>query len=349
MAWLRASFEPARVVLPFVEELPAHAIDQADDIFDSLRQGYPDFDAWWRKKCVGEHRPCWVATIDNELAGLVVRKEETHAEANTKYPGPKILKVCTFKVKPKFRGEKLGELLLKQVVWFAQRNGFDLVYLTTFGDQTVLINVILYYSFEKTGSNALGEDVYEKRLSRDRVEPLPGENLFDVARMNYPRFVGRSPADAFCVPIRGEYHDILFPELARRFQEDLFGLHGSSRERRTPGNTIRKVYLCRSPTSRLRPGSVLLFYRSRSTGYIASQSVTSVGVVETVTQASSLEDLVRITAKRSVYSEEQLDGMHATVERPVKVIDFLLIGHIEPVIALEDLNREGVFSGHPPQ
>src|SRR5258708_11123191 len=121
--------------------------------------------------------------------------------------------MCTFKVKPKYRGEKLGELLLKQVLWFAQKNAFDLIYLTTFGDQTVLISVLLYYGFEKTGKNALGEDVYEKRLSRDRVEPLPGENLFDVARMNYPRFVGRSPADAFCVPILVEYHDILFPEL----------------------------------------------------------------------------------------------------------------------------------------
>jgi ribosomal protein S18 acetylase RimI-like enzyme len=121
VAWLRASFEPTRVTLPYVEEVPAHAIDQADDIFESLRQGYPDFDVWWRNKCVREHRPCWAATIDNELAGLVVRKEETHAEAKTRFHGPKILKICTFKVKPKYRGEKLGELLLKQALWFAQK------------------------------------------------------------------------------------------------------------------------------------------------------------------------------------------------------------------------------------
>jgi hypothetical protein len=124
VAWLRTSFEPTRVLLPFIEEVPAHAIDRADDIFDSLRQGYPDFDKWWRNKCVREHRPCWAATIDNELAGLVVRKEESHTEAKTKYPGPKILKVCTFKAKPKYRGEKLGELLLKQVLWFAQKIHF---------------------------------------------------------------------------------------------------------------------------------------------------------------------------------------------------------------------------------
>jgi len=160
--------------------------------------------------------------------------------------------------------------------------------------------------------------------------------------------VGRSPAEAFCVPIRGEYHNILFPELAMRIQEDLFGLD-SNRERRTPGNTIRKVYLCRAPTSKLKPGSVLLFYRSRSEGYLASQSVTSVGVVETVTNASSLDDLVRITAKRSAYSEEQLAGFRANKDRPVKVIDFLLIGHLDPPIKLVDLNRHGVFTGHPPQ
>ena len=119
-------------------------------------------------------------------------------------------KVCTFKVKPKYRGEKLGELLLKQVLWFAQKNAFDLVYLTTFTEQKALISVLLYYGFEKTRVNALGEDIYEKPLCRDRIHPGPGENLFDLARTNYPRFVGRSPAEAFCVPIQGEYHNILF-------------------------------------------------------------------------------------------------------------------------------------------
>jgi ribosomal protein S18 acetylase RimI-like enzyme len=346
VAWLRAAFEPTKVILPFVEEVPAHAIDQSDDIFDSLREGYPDFDGWWRNKCVREHRQCWIASVDDELAGLVVRKEETHTEARTKYHGPKILKVCTFKVKPKYRGEKLGELLLKQVLWFAQKNAFDLVYLTTFGDQHVLISVLTYYGFERTGTNALGEKIYEKPLGRARLSSPSAGDLFDLARVNYPRFVGRSPAEAFCVPIRGEYHDILFPELAKRFQEDLFG-PPTSRDRRTPGNTIRKVYLCRAPTTRLQPGFVLLFYRSRSIGYMVSQCVTSIGIVEAVTKG--LEDLVRLTAKRSVFSEEQLAGFDATNADPVKVIDFLLVGHLEPAMRLDDLKKEGVFTGRPPQ
>jgi len=350
IAWLRASFEPTKVTLPYIEERPAHAIPLTDDIFDSLRKGYPGFDRWWREKCVPQHRPCWVVILNGELASIIVRKEETAAEAETHYPGHKILKICTFKVKPKFRGEKLGELLLKQTLWFAQKNAFDLVYLTTFDDQETLIGVLKYFGFEHTGNNAGGEHVYEKQILSTKLVPKPGDDLFDLARQNYPRFVGRPPANAFCVPIKGEYHNILFPELAARVQEDLFGGAATAgAATRTPGNTIRKVYLCRAPTQQLMAGSIIVFYRSRSVGYLASQSVTSVGVVESVTKARSLEELVRLTGKRSVYSEGQLDAFKATKKKPVKVIDFLLIGHIDPPILLTDLKAGGVFNRTPPQ
>src|SRR5260221_9871328 len=46
--------------------------------------------------------------------------------------------------------------------------------------------VLLYYGFENTGVNDLGEAIYEKPLFRDRIHPGPGENLFDLARVNYP-------------------------------------------------------------------------------------------------------------------------------------------------------------------
>ena len=161
LQWLETTFEPLPVRLPLIEEMPAHAISPSDDIFESLRDGYDDFDRWWKTKCVAEHRPCWAVTINNELAGLIVRKLENHAEAQTKFVGNKILKICTFKVKPQFRGEKLGELLLKQALWFAQKNQFDLVYVTTFENQTSLIRVLEYFGFETTGTNARDELVFE--------------------------------------------------------------------------------------------------------------------------------------------------------------------------------------------
>ena len=241
---------------------------------------------------------------------------------------------------------------MKSWVNFAQINQFDLVYLTTFEIQRDLISVLEFYGFVMTGTNAQGEQIYEKALPRDRLIPSTDDDLFDLARLNYPRFVARAPAAVFYVPIKGEFHEILFPELATRIEPDLFGnipLPGANQAARRPGNTIRKVYLCRAPTQKLRPGSILLFYRSQSPGYVASQSMTSVGIVEAVSQACSLEDLVRLTGKRSVYSETQLAAFDATAEKPVKVIDFLLSGHLEPLMPLAELKKEKVFIGHPPQ
>ena len=121
-----------------------------------------------------------MATIDGELAGLVVRKEETHADARTRHHGPKILKICTFKVKHQFRGEKLGELLLKQIFWFAQQNQFDLLYLTTFDTQKDLISILDFYGFSMTGTNTSGEQIFERPLQRARLIALTAEDLFDL-------------------------------------------------------------------------------------------------------------------------------------------------------------------------
>ena len=47
-------------------------------------------------------------TIEGRLAGIVVRKDEDHAAANTQFVGAKILKVATFKVHPDFAANASG-------------------------------------------------------------------------------------------------------------------------------------------------------------------------------------------------------------------------------------------------
>jgi hypothetical protein len=140
--------------------------------------------------------------------------------------------------------------------------------------------------------------------------------------------------------------------MALRSQPDLFEIAGLAVPGvgpRTPGNTIRKVYLCRARTKALAPGAILIFYRSKSPGYIYSQCVTSVGIVEAVYEASSLDELVRLTAKRSVYSTQQMEQIVSDKYEPVKIIDFLLVGHLDPPATLDDLLEDRVFCGHPPQ
>lgn len=341
---LRTNFEPVEVVLPAIREVDAHTIRQDDPIFTSLRKDYPPFDEWWREKCVAKMRKCWVVLDNNQIAGLVVRKDEHQRDTDAKLPGEKILKICTFKVRSENRGVKLGELLLKQALWYARSNKYDVVYLTTFPRQTTLISLLEYYGFKHSHDNERGEMIYEKALPREELLRDNEISLFDLARINYPRFATGQEVKAYVVPIREDFHEILFPELASRSQLTLFEEPGS----RTPGNTIRKVYLCRAQADISQPGSILFFYKGKS-NLLPSQAITTVGIFEEMTMAHSTEELRQMAGSRSVYTDAQLKAMSATVSRPIKVINFLLAGHLEPPMCLKMLQKNHVFGTHPPQ
>lgn len=350
LIWLRRTFEPTKVSLPFVVEQKAHEIDKADPLFDSLRDGYPSFDSWWAK-CVRQHRDCWTVTVGESLAGIVVRKHETRAEAPVTLPGDRILKLCTFKVRLEFRGEKLGELLLKQALWYAQRNAYDVVYLTTYETQTTLMRVLEYFGFENTHSLADGELVFEKAMTKQQLRRISGVDVFVLDRINYPRFVLDQDTRVFAVPIQWGYHEKLFPEIAIATSLPLIPSPQSvlrSQGNRTPGNSIRKVYLCRASTNAMRPGDILSFYQSKAPGRRGSQAITSIGIVERVSSVRDPDELLRRTAKRSVFSEQELRRMAKEKPSPVRVIDFLLIGHLQSPVELGALLRERVFRG-PPQ
>ncbi len=349
VALLRTTYEPIDVPLRYVEEVEANSIPVDDPIFESLRNGYPAFDNWWREKCVRQRRRCWVVPDEKGLAGIVVRKEEAADETDATTRGQRFLKVCTFKVRHKRRGTKLGELLLKQVLWFAQMNLFDVVYLTTYPEQSALISLIEYYGFVQTGTAANGELLFEKALSQDPLGAKLGDDLFVLACRNYPRFHAGPSVEAYAIPIREEYHHALFPELKDQRQLELFefaGHAGIGGGPLRPGNTIRKVYLCRAQARIQQPGALLLFYKSTSI-LPPSRALTTVGIFENMRLAQSIEDLHRLTGGRSVYSERQLLKWGATSDHPVKVIDFLLVGHITPPILLHELVANEVLKGHP--
>ncbi|WP_149541213.1 GNAT family N-acetyltransferase [Siccirubricoccus phaeus] len=344
---LRTTYEPVEAPIRYVEETSAHTIPLTDDIFDSLREDYPDFENWWRIKCVRGRRPCWVI-YDNGLAGLIVRKDETAKNTDAVTKADKILKICTFKVRPEKRGVKLGELLLKKAFWFAQQNHYDLVYITTYASQVALIDLLEYYGFVHTLTKPDGELIYEKIFSSARLCPKEGERVFDTDRLNYPRFIGRGAVRGFGVPIKEAYHDTLYPDLKDSTQADLFdGRLGGAGPRR-PGNTIRKVYLCRAISKLGPPGSLLFFYKGKSK-LLPSQAMTAIGILEQVSSAHSTKDLMHMTGGRSVYSEAQLNDWKASPNRPVKVINYLLAGYIDPAISLSILQQNSIFIGHPPQ
>lgn len=345
---LTTTYEPREVPIRHVVEVSAHTIQLSDTFFDSLREGYPEFNEWWQNKCIAERRPCWVVYDDDEIAGLVVRKDERGNDTDATQKLDKILKISTFKVSPEKRGIKLGELLLKKILWFAQKNHYDLAYITAYPDQDALIALLEFYGFQKTFEKSDGELILERNFSRSRIKNDGQTSVFEIDRKNYPRFLVDTHVRGFVVPIKEDYHDMLYPDLRDARQPDFFRDAGEDSGPKRAGNTIRKVYLCRSPSNLGASGSVLFFYKGKSIEY-PSQSLTAVGILENISFARSTRDLMLLTGGRSVYSERELADYNASPHSPVKVINYLLVDYIDPPIHLDELHKLLVFSGHPPQ
>jgi len=179
------------------------------------------------------------------------------------------------------RGFKFGELFLKKVFWFAQKNKYNLIYITTYDRQTQLIELLEYFGFKWTSSKDDGERVYEKIVSTCALVLEADEYPFDAHRQNYPRFAVNQDTESFIIPIKESYHDVLYPNLKTQAQLELFNNNKSNQNSTRPGNTIRKVYLCRSPSLLGKPGSVLFFYKGKSLSS-PSQSISAVGILEDV-------------------------------------------------------------------
>jgi hypothetical protein len=191
----------------------------------------------------------------------------------------------------------------------------------------------------------------ETSLPRLSLQPNSDKSDFDLAREHYPRFVLRGQIHLpFGIPIQEAYHDTLYPDLYRPVQPDLFRWCVARRDDLTrPGNTIRKVYLCRAKSKLGPAGSLLFFYKSTSQNP-PSQAITALGILESVTQARSTKDLMQLTGGRSVYSEEQLEEVGSNGSSiPVTVINYLLVSYIEPAVSLDELRTMGVVKGHPQQ
>lgn len=115
--------------LPAVETTKAHNLDTSDQIFTSVRQDYPEFDAWLIK-CKREHRQTWVVRApDDTYAGVSIVKREDLPDIGLR---DKTLKICMFKISETHAGFRYGELLLRDVLNYAEQNGFRSLFVEVF-------------------------------------------------------------------------------------------------------------------------------------------------------------------------------------------------------------------------
>jgi len=321
---------------PALKDEFIYNLDLNDPFFDSLKKEYPSFGEWFNEKAK-EHRKCWVYYGENQKIGalLIYKLEDGQIyEFDPPFPKKKRLKLCTFKVTR--TGYRIGELFIKLSVNYAIENEVEEIYLTHFTKENdVLVNLITEYGFQKVAKNKkYGDDVYVKELfpSRKKLEYL---SPLEISKKFWPILYDGSKVNKFIVPIIPKYHELLFIEYGRQTK-----LYEHSGEFIIEGNTIKKAYLCHSRIRDIKPGDILLFYRSKD-----KKAITSIGVIEEVyhdlTDWKRIMDLVK---KRTVYSKEDIKEM---AKKSILVILFTWHFYFPTPVTYEKLREKEIIKWAP--
>lgn len=316
-------------LFPNIQDVPCYTIDLSNDFFDSLREGYDGFDDWFNNKCAKADRHAWVWLENEEIQAICIYKVEDSPIVNFEKQGlpGKALKLCTFKVSK--LGNKIGELLLKQAFNYAIENQFDYVYATVEPIQHKFLEDLLKdYGFYQYGIDGEGRDyVYVKDFPK--TPPNTNDEPLEYAIRYYP-YIKIKDNDVYLVPIKPQYHSVLFPEIEP--QPDLFGLSTSS-----AGNAIKQAYLCKSPVKNIKPGDILFFYRTQD-----EKAITTYGVVDHFYIEREPEKILQWVSKRTVFTYEEIQEMAGS---DVKVILFRFIRHLNNNVSFKRLKEIDVVKG----
>ena len=323
-----------KIALPNIQYRSLYNLNINDEIFNSLREDYPDFQLWL-EKCAERQEEAWIVKnlSSNKIESICIHKEaneEDYADYNLP---KKSLKLATFKVDEHYRGKKLGELMLKQAFLYAIKNNFKSCWMTVFPKHKVLIDFIKDFGFYKIGTTdkktKKKELVFQKTFIKPNDYTLKG---LDYHIKYFPFYDDRDNIKKYIIPIEKKYYEILFPE--QKSQRSFPGI-----EEEVPGNTIKKVYLCHASIKKLKRGDLLFFYVSSPI-----QSIVSIGIVESIFRSTKLSEVVSYIGKRSVYPFSEIKEM---MEKELLVIEFRFVKHLNKV-TLSQLKKQEIIKG-PPQ
>jgi rRNA-processing protein FCF1 len=322
---------------PAVKEEVVYNLNINDPFFDSIKKEYgkEKFETWF-KKISREGRKCWVhLRADDAIGALLIYKVKNEAiDSIPSLPTKKRFKIATLKVT--HTGYKIGELFIKFAVEYCIKNDLNEIYLTHFTQpDDYLVDLITEYGFVKVATNRRGEDVFIKELLADnrKIELL---HPIEISKRFYPCFYDGTEVNKFVVPILPEFHERLFTEYKTRQTRIFEHVGGFIVE----GNTIKKAYLCHSRITKVSPGDLLLFYRSRD-----RSEITSLGVVEKAFRSlQDKDEIMRYVGKRTVYSVDEIEDM---ARKPTIVILFTWHFHLPNPLKLKELRGIGVLTGAP--
>lgn len=340
--WLSRLHGKRIVQLPNIKDVSLYALTPLlnSEFFDSLRAAYPIFDDWFRGKA-REGGKAWVSWERPDVLGALCIYDEQNNELITdeglKLTGP-ALKLCTFKVAPSTQGKKVGELFLKAAFRYATANHLENIFVHGDIDQQhFLFEMLEDFGFSYIGTHPGSEGRDAVYLKAHPASP-PYDNIspFRYLLRYFPHFRHDEAVGKYIVPIKPEYHRVLFPDYVSPNSRQLLLFQAEN----TVGNAIKLAYLCHAQTSQINPGDIVLFYRSGD-----EKAVTTLGVVESYETLEQPDVIAGRVKRRTVYSMEEINKM---ATKPVKVMLFRLVKHLSFPLSNQWLQESSVLQG-PPQ
>lgn len=275
-------------------------VDLSDSFFDSLKDDYKEFEAWFLKKQRTKSSAYVFYNSKKNVTGFLYMKVEDEIDDSITPPIPtgKTIKLGTLKIEA--RGTRLGERFIKKVFDYALSEGAEYVYVTIFEKHTKLVSLLSRYGFESHG----------EKKTRNGTELVlvkeMGKISGNVAR-DFPNLTLEN-ANYYLLAIYPEYHSSFLPDsILKNESHDIL-------EDVSYTNSIHKAYISGLPkVKKLKQGDVLVIYRTKDKkekGRAFYRAVaTSIGVVEEVRQIKSfskLQDFIDYAKPYSIFTLEKL-------------------------------------------
>lgn len=338
---LRRLHDRVPVQLPNIEDVPLYSLTPllGSPFFDSLRRGYAPFNTWFEQKAQ-EGRRAWVNWEEESVLGgiCIYARQDDEAITDELTLAGAALKLATFKVGETNRGRKIGELFLKAAFRYATTNQLENIFIHGDVDQHhFLFEMLEDFGFLHVGFHPGSDGRDAVYLKSHPLQPPPSHlPPFEYLCRYFPHFRHDASNAKFIVPIKPDYHRILFPDYQSPadLQMILFGPPN------TAGNAIKMAYLCHAQTKTIAPGDVVLFFRSGD-----ERAITSIGVVESYETLGDAAEIVAKVKRRTVYSMADIDLM---AKKPTRVMLFRLVRHLTNPLSQAWLEQVGVLKG-PPQ
>jgi L-amino acid N-acyltransferase YncA len=274
-------------------------INLNDTFFNSLKEDYPGFEAWFEKKSK-DNSEAYVQYTNDKLQAFLYLKNESGEELSDitpVRPACNRLKVGTFKIDA--HNTRLGERFVKKIMDTALSMKADEIYVTIFPKHEGLICILQRYGFKEEGRKK-NELVLIKNM-----KVLTGDILKD-----YPLLTAKNKRK-FLLSIYPKYHTKMFPDsILRNEESQKYELVKDI----SYTNSIHKIYICfmsKVAQAQLHRGDIVAIYRTSDIKGLARYrsvitSICQIEEVKTNKDFATVDEFLTYTNFYSIFDSEKL-------------------------------------------